>query len=68
MKMKDLLVLLGFLKVVTGLFLFVDGIFLHLISFKYPDQIAFLDPYVNHWLIGVVFIILGAYAMKVGSK
>lgn len=66
--MKDLLVLLGFLKVVTGLFLFVDGIFLHLISFKYPDQLAFLDPYINHWLIGLVFMILGVYAMWVGSK
>ena len=45
--------------ILFGAFLVVDSLFLHLLVFMYPEPIMFLDNVINHWMIGVVFIIIG---------
>ena len=51
--------------ILFGAFLIVDSLFLHLLSFMYPEQIGFLDAIINHWMIGVVFIVIGLIGMDV---
>lgn len=51
--------------ILFGAFLVVDSLFLHLLVFMYPEPIMFLDSTINHWMIGVVFIVIGLIGMDV---
>jgi len=45
--------------VLFGVFLVVDSLFLHLLSFAYPQQIAWLDSIIGHWVWGLIFVVIG---------
>jgi hypothetical protein len=49
------------LLIIIGLFLFIDGIFLHAVNYDYSILgITFLDPYINHAVVGAFLILTGA--------
>ena len=45
--------------ILFGAFLIVDSLFLHLLSFAYPEQIIWLDSIFDHWIWGIIFIVIG---------
>lgn len=49
------------LLVVIGAFLIADSIWFNAISFDYSAYgIAWLDPVIDHWMIGAVLVACGA--------
>jgi len=50
--------------VIFGAFLIADSFFLHLLSFAYPQQIAWLDEFLDHWMLGIVAILIGYIGWK----
>lgn len=51
-----------------GAFLVIDSFFLHLLTFNYTRLgLAWLDPWFNHWMVGVVFILI-AYVGLEGKR
>ena len=47
--------------VLFGIFLIIDSLFLHLITLVYPENIRWLDPYIDHWMIGAILISIVAW-------
>mgnify|MGYP001581687531 FL=1 len=42
-----------------GIYLVADSFLFHALSFNYSTfSLQALDPYVQHWMVGIVFIIL----------
>ena len=52
--------LTGSVLVVTGIFLLIDALYLHLLTFDYSAvKLGWLDPYISHAYWGILFIFLG---------
>lgn len=50
--------------VISGLFLIVERLFIHAISFDYSKiGMTFIDAYFDHWMIGVIFIVIAAVSV-----
>lgn len=49
----------AFVLIVFGLFLIADKLFVGAISFVYPPQIAFVDDFFGHGLLGLGFVLIG---------
>ena len=50
--------------IVAGVFLVIDSLFLHLISFDYTAiGLGFLDPWFDHWMLGGILIIIGFFGL-----
>jgi len=48
-----------------GVFLVLDSLVLHLITFNYEEvNLGWLDSKLDHWMIGVGLVALGGYAFK----
>ena len=63
--MKIILVLIGIMLIAFGAFLIFDSFFVHAITLNYGTySIGFLDPIIDHWMIGVLFTVSGAYLMR----
>lgn len=45
--------------IVFGLFLVLDKLLFGLITFDYPEPVAFADDFFGHGLLGLGFIIIG---------
>lgn len=46
--------------VLFGAYLIIDSLLLHALNFNYSVfNLQALDPYVQHWMIGIVFIVVG---------
>ncbi|MFH1229050.1 MAG: hypothetical protein V1678_01325 [Candidatus Aenigmatarchaeota archaeon] len=57
--------LLNIFSMALGLFLIADGLYFHAITFNYAIfGLQWLNQYVNHWMIGAVFLLLGYFSMK----
>jgi len=55
------------LLLVVGVFLLIDAIFLHALTFNYGViGMVWLDDLINHLWIGMLFIIVGAYESSEG--
>lgn len=53
------------LMVIFGLFLIADSFIFHLITFNYMALgLGWLDPLFNHWILGVVLVIVGVYLYR----
>jgi hypothetical protein len=50
--------------IALGIFLVIDSLFLHLLSFAYPEAIAWLDAAIDHWMIGLALIAIGGLGLK----
>ncbi len=48
----------------AGVILIIDSLFLHLLTFAYPEQIVWLDEFINHWMLGVVFILIAYIGLR----
>ena len=49
--------------IVSGILIIIERLFIHAISFDYASLgLAWLDPWFDHWLIGLAFVIIGAYS------
>lgn len=58
--MKPIKVLSDVVLIIFGSFLIVDSIFLKLLSFNYSAiGLSAIDPFINHWMVGIVFIFIG---------
>ncbi len=49
--------------ILFGIFLIIDSLFLHWLFLIYPGPISFLDPFINHWQIGFLFVCIGVYGL-----
>ena len=50
--------------ILMGLFLIIDSLFLHLITFDYSAiGLEFMDPWFDHWMIGALFVIIGGIGL-----
>lgn len=66
---KGITIVAEIFMIFFGLFLVVDSLFLHLIMFDYPKlKLAWLDPILNHWMIGVVLIVVGLVALYLSEE
>ncbi len=46
---------------IFGVFLVADSFFFHAIVFNYwIFGLQWFDPYLNHWMIGMIFLLIGA--------
>lgn len=45
----------------AGIILIIERLFIHAISFDYGMfGLGWLDPYVDHWMLGAVFVVIAA--------
>lgn len=52
-----------------GAFLVVDRLFLHLLYFAYQKvSLSWLDAYFDHWMIGLVLVGIGIYALHHSTR
>lgn len=57
--------LLSIFSIILGLFLIADNFFFHAITFNYGKfGLIWLDPYLDHWMIGLVFLLLGYLSLR----
>ena len=57
--------LTGLILLLFGLLLIVDALFLHLISFDYNIVgLGWLDPYFSHAYWGILFVLVGLFALR----
>jgi hypothetical protein len=57
--------LLSILSIILGLFFIADNFFFHAITFDYKKLgIEWLNPYLDHWMIGLVFLLLGYLSIR----
>ena len=55
--------------IIAGIFLVIDSLFLHLISFNYTSiGLGFLDSWFDHWMLGVFLIIIGSFGLLVTKR
>ncbi len=57
--------LVDYLLILLGLYLIADSFLLHQIRFNYGSVgLAWLDPYFNHWMIGVVVVAFAVWDLR----
>lgn len=62
--MKIITILCEVIVLAFGVFLVLDSLFWTLLSFEYSALgLSWLDFYLDHWMIGMVFIGIGAYSL-----
>lgn len=55
--------------ILAGLFLIVDSIFIHAVTFEYEKwYIGFLDPYFSHALLGIGLLIAAVWDIKSSKR
>ena len=68
-KIKPITIVAELFIIGFGVFLVLDSFVLHLLYFDYPRvQLGWLDSLLNHWMIGVVLVGVGVYALHLSLK
>lgn len=61
----NILKAVDWILIILGIFLIADSFLLHLIRFDYSTiGLAWLDPYFDHWMIGVFLVAVGVYDLR----
>ena len=57
--------ILSMLAIILGIFLIADNFFFHALVFKYEVfGVRWLDPYIDHWMWGLLLLLLGYFSLK----
>lgn len=61
--------ILASMSIIMGSFLVIDRLFIHAIGFDYAKiGLGWLDPYIDHWMWGILFIFFGLMVLIRGRK